>query len=246
MLFIKAVDFLKAIKKDPVVWKNFETHCQRKQGESENRVAQIKHVLEEKFDQYHYNGIKSTGLIDRILENGSQSRQNKNVTQKKITSFDGFSSDNNITYVKDNFKRIAYQRVAELEMIQVSKPEKEVQKSMIFSDGDGNFSISRANNPFPTNVRMLESKEFMPVPKMKRKNLNKSIDKSQTMFSELSESIDLDTDERDEDNSDSTSNFNARNIPCLQSICQKLWKKPNHKESYGVSNNGSTLYSSIR
>jgi hypothetical protein len=175
----------------------------------------------------------------------------------KINSFDGFDSYNNSPSVKDNFKRIAYQKVEEInELLNVRKPQNTVEKSTIFADRDGGFNISRANNPFITHVGVLESKEFMSIKKTKQLFLNRSIDKSKAVFSELSESIDLDSDipEEDsfdidnpgEDNSDFNSNFNARNMPCLQSICQKLWKKP-AKETYGKSSNlGSTLYSSIR
>lgn len=118
-------------------------------------------------------------------------------------------------------------------------------QSIIFNDAEGRLNISRANNPFITTVGMLDSKDFIAGPKFTRKNqaILKSVEKSRDMYSDYSESLNLEEEVIDEPLD--YNQINARNIPCLKSICKKLWKKP-VQETYGSNLSTSIMSASLR
>ena len=69
---------------------------------------------------------------------------------------------------------------------------------------------------------MIESRDFIPVNKFKRKsNIMSKSSRSRDSYDNYSDSIDIDEDVEE---TGDYSRFKARNIPCLQSICQKLRK----------------------
>lgn len=86
---------------------------------------------------------------------------------------------------------------------------------------------------------MLDSKDFMKSPNIMRKNqlVLKSIDQDKDSIAEYSESIDF-----EEDDTNDNSVFDARKLPCLQSIA-KRFKKKKVEETYASKLSFSMLSS---
>lgn len=104
------------MKKDAPTWQIFETHCQRKHGENETRVAQLRNILENKYeDEENIGLIKSTKAIDVIRESITAKRPRR-IFGKKLKSIDGFEFNKTVTSVPDTIKRVAYQKVSEMEV----------------------------------------------------------------------------------------------------------------------------------
>ena len=209
------------MKKDGSTWKSFELHCMRKKGENETKVAQIKNILENRFeDEEKVNSMSPiVGFRKRGFE--TSFRYPKKF-DKHVSEFEDFSSEKVIPSIKKNFKRIAYQKVSEISVEEEPQSNIPVEKSIILFDGDGKINVSRANFPFQTMTggTTEDSTVFMSKRRATKTNMLKSVDKSQDMYSDYSESIDYDSELEDEQ----SDNIKARQMPCLKSICKNLRK----------------------
>ncbi len=88
------------------------------------------------------------------------------------------------------------------------------RNSIIFGDRDGNFNISRPDQPGLTHVTMLDSRDFSTRRKTRTNIMGESF-KSESHISDSSESSDFGSDSPDEDEE-----IGARNMPFLKSICK--------------------------
>jgi len=224
---IKAGDFLKAMKMDVKTWRSFELHSRRKQGENETRVAQMKNILENKYENEEDLRFKSPlfKYIDTVLEKSAH--QPKNRYKGTITNWADFNSDQNIPSLKENFKRIEYSTVAESNKDE-PKPQVNVEKSIILGDKLGNLNVSRPNNPFLSTAGVGDSRDFFSSRRSTNTNIMKMVDKSQELYSDYSESDDYESEVEAEVEEDQNGlgHFNAKKMPFLKSICKKIWKKP--------------------
>jgi len=211
------------MKKDGATWKGFEKHCQRKQDDNETRVAQMKNVLENKFEDDKNFNFQSPLLkyINRNFETANRKHRNKLQTHNE--SIWNINSDRNIPSLKDNFKRVEYQKVWNLSK-EESKIDIKIDESVVYGDKLGNLSVSRANNPFQATTAFSESRDFLSSRRGTNTNIMKEVDKSQDLYSDYSESDGFDSEIEEE--SLQNGEFNAKKMPCLQSICRKIWKKP--------------------
>lgn len=84
LLWIKAGQFLKAMKKDVTTWRSFETHWTRKQGENKARVTQIHHVLENKFEDESNTSLFSPRTTPHKASFSTSIRFHRKNFQKKL------------------------------------------------------------------------------------------------------------------------------------------------------------------
>lgn len=120
--------------------------------------------------------------------------------------------------MKENFKRIEYKKIFEMdEEKEEMKPQKEIERSIIFSDNEGNLSISRPTKQFSATVNMLDSKEFSRRRNTRHNIMGEAL-QSDGQDTDPSESSDFDSDSGDgEFHADE---MGARNMPFLQSYCK--------------------------
>lgn len=113
--YIKANEFLKAMKKDVTTWEIFESHCKRKVGESESRVAMMNNVLEKNPEEEKY-GIDYPSLIFKDKDKTRTiSRPKKIFGQKLNSTITDFKSEKLVPGLtsEPSEKRVAYERVDE-------------------------------------------------------------------------------------------------------------------------------------
>eukprot|EP00344_Euplotes_crassus_P004698 CAMPEP_0197010272 /NCGR_PEP_ID=MMETSP1380-20130617/53566_1 /TAXON_ID=5936 /ORGANISM="Euplotes crassus, Strain CT5" /LENGTH=359 /DNA_ID=CAMNT_0042432089 /DNA_START=724 /DNA_END=1801 /DNA_ORIENTATION=- len=142
--------------------------------------------------------------------------------------------------MKDNFKRIEYKKIFEMDEEKEEKPQKEVERSIIFSDNAGNLRISRPSKQLSTTVNMLDSRDFSRRRNTKYNIMGEAL-QSDGQNTDMSESLDFDSDSADDDHH--SNEIGARNMPFLKSFVNKIWKKPKN-ENYNKMSQVSTYLSS--
>ena len=181
-----------------------------------------------------------------LIKNEQEQHQDQNNIFQKLNStvdFNDLNSPNRALpeYEHGSSKAVAYKWLFSSDMqdgMKIILPSDQPDKSMIFSK-DGVLGVSRADNTFVAASEILQQPNFLRRDGL----LMKSMDNSKMSFSELSESIDLEAEGEEVINeADDYERVRARNIPWLQSICNKLRMKP-EKESYLTKQSMSMLSS---
>lgn len=203
-------------------------------------MTQIKHILENKFDDDSDRNFISPRRLHKRPDYLTSLRREKKEFNIQANTTNDFNSDKNVPAMKENFKRIEYKKIFEMDD-EEPKINNEVEKSIVFSDREGNFRISRANDP-STTINMVESREFSKRRRGTKTNIMGEAFKSE-VGSDSSESAEYDSDPSEEADF-SQEGGGARDMPFLKSIVQKIWKKPK-KENYKKESSGlSTLFTS--
>lgn len=79
----------------------------------------MKNILENKYDSGERPEFSSPEILLRqMMTAHTADKRPKRIFDQKLSVFDEFESGKNLPAVRENFKRIAYQKVSELEVRQ--------------------------------------------------------------------------------------------------------------------------------
>lgn len=118
---IKAIDFLKAMKRDLGVWDIFESHWKRKFGETESRFAIMNSILENNTVAKESTDISTPSLmLNRNIRTVARPKRMFDTMAKAINKFG--SGKNIFGEDQSQVKRIEYKKVSEtVDLFIVSK-----------------------------------------------------------------------------------------------------------------------------
>lgn len=98
----KANEFLRQMRLDPSKWKIFETHCERKNDETVSRVAQMKNILEDKYEELNNPDLKSQALMLGQIRDSRTAARPKRIFGQRIKSQDDYMSTKTVGDFSDN------------------------------------------------------------------------------------------------------------------------------------------------